>query len=176
MPLDARLWAGLRGVGVANVKLQAKVSTIFDRFIDLLALLAVVILVLVWLSVFSEIVLRYFLDRPQIWVVETAEYSLLFITFLSAPWLLKGEGHVKIELVVDRLNPRKQALVNIVTSILGVVVCLAFLWWSGVATWNDIQTGVRDLRNLMLPRAPLIAVMPVASFALVIQFLRRGYG
>ena len=63
----------------------------FDHILRILVAIACVILSLVMLSVCLEVFLRYFLNRPQVWVIELSEYALLYITFLSAAWVLKSD-------------------------------------------------------------------------------------
>jgi TRAP-type C4-dicarboxylate transport system permease small subunit len=96
-------------------------TPLFDRIIDLLASLAGGLILFMMLSICIDVVLRYFLNRPLTWGVEISEYILLWSTLLSVAWVLKIEGHVKIDLVVNRLNPRNQCLVNTITSILGAI-------------------------------------------------------
>jgi TRAP-type C4-dicarboxylate transport system permease small subunit len=127
------------------------------------------------LAVVYEVVMRYFLGRPTIWVVELSEYSLLFITFLGATWVLRREGHVKLDLVLGRLNPRTQVLLNIITSVLSAAICLALLWYSAEVTWDHFQSGWIRPKVLNIPSAYILVIIPVGSLLLFIQFLRRSY-
>ena len=110
------------------MKLLAKVSTIFDRTVSYLAFVAAVLIIFAMLSVGAEIVMRYFLNRPMIWVMEVTEITLLLITFLGTAWLLRREGHVKVDIVLSHLNPRAQALLGIISSIIGIIVCMVLVW------------------------------------------------
>lgn len=157
------------------MKLATRVAAIFDRALNLLAALAIVIIVVAFLSILTEVVARYFLNRPQVWVVEITEYGLLFVTFLSAAWLLKKDGHVKMDILINRLHPRNKAVINFITAILGAVTCLVIVWASAATAWDFFQTGAFDTKMLHLPKAPLVAVIPVGSFLLAIQFLRGSY-
>jgi TRAP-type C4-dicarboxylate transport system permease small subunit len=91
-------------------------------------------------------------------------------------WVLKIEGHVKIDLVVNRLNPRNQCVVNSITSILGAITCLVLLWYGTKVSWEFFERGTITNTILELPSAPLFAIVPIGSFLLFIQFLRRSYG
>lgn len=156
------------------MKLLAKVNAIFDRTIGLLALVAAFLIVFMMLSVATEVsIMRLLLNHPQVWVVDITEQSLLFITFLGTAWLLKREGHVKMDLVLTQLNPRAQVVINTITSIIGIVICLIVTWYGTQTTWE--QLGIRSATLLELPRAPLLAVIPVGSFLLSLQFLRRTH-
>ncbi len=156
------------------MKQWAKITTFFDYSINLLARLSIVIIVAAWVSVLIEIVMRYMLNKPQAWVVEFTELSLVSITFLAAAWGLKEEGHVKMDLVISRLDPKYQGLVNGITSILGAVLCLAIICWTVVTAWDYTQRGVTHIEMLQLPKGPLLFIIPFGFFLLFIQFLRRS--
>ena len=157
------------------MKMLKKANTVFDRVIGVSAFLASIIITYAILAVCLEVVLRYFFNRPQIWVIETAEYSLLFMTFLGAAWVLKNEGHVKVDLVLNQFKPGTQASINIVTSIIGAIVCLILAWYTGQITLDHIQRGVYTTQVLEIRKGYILAVIPVGSFLLFIQFLRRTH-
>ena len=158
------------------MKLLAKASAIFDRVIDFLVFLACLLLMFAVVMVGLDVALRYFFGRPIIWAVEITEYSLLYIAFLGAAWLLKKEGHVRVDVVLNLLNPRNQTLVNIITSILGAMVCLVIAWYGAEITWDHFVRGVPSIQLLHTPRFLILMIIPIGSFLLFIQFLRRTYG
>ena len=120
--------------------------------------------------------MRYFLKMPQVWVVEITEYTLLVITFLGTAWVLKREGHVKVDLVLNRLKPRAQAFINIITSVVSALVLLVVAWYGLRISWDYFQKGIFELSMLDIPKAPIMVVIPIGSILLLIQFLRRAYG
>lgn len=155
---------------------STKIGSLFDKILRVLFVLACVLLIFVMLSVCLEIVMRYFVGRPQSWVVEISSYSLLFITFLSAGWVLRREGHVKIDLVLDLLSPRLRFGLNTITSVLSALMWLVITWYAGEATWDMYQTSERICTILEPLKYPLFAIIPVGSFILFIQSLRRTFG
>ncbi len=157
------------------MKLLMKVTAIFDRTIGLLALLAAIIYISIMLLVLTQIGLRYFMGLGISWVLEITEYGLLFMTFLGAAWLLKREGHVKMDIVLTRLKPRTQSLVNIITSILGAITMLPVVWYGVKVTWHSFQMGYQIESLLLPPEWPILAIIPVGSFLLFMQFLRRAW-
>jgi len=158
------------------MKLITKATAIFDRTIGLLSLFAGILIIYIMLSVTAEVATRYFLGGMMGWVIEVSEYSLLFITFLATAWVLKREGHVKMDLVLRRLNPRTQSLLNIITSIIGALICLIVAWYGVKVTWNSYQIGYVMAKPLRPPQFLILFIIPVGSFLLFIQFLRRTYG
>ena len=158
------------------MKLLMKVSNIFDHTINFLAYLAGVCLILIVLLIGAEVMTRLLLGRSLLWVIELSEFSLLYLTFLGTAWVLRRGGHVRLDLVLNRLNPRAQSLLNVVTFSVGAIVCLVVAWYSTEITWDMFQRSVSRLTILRFPMAPLLAIISVGFFLLFIQFLRGAYG
>ncbi len=155
--------------------MRRRFIAVFDRTIDSLAYLADVLIICLMLAVGVGIVMRL-IGIPVLGLFEITEYSLLFITFLGAAWLLKKEGHVKMDILLSRLSAKDQALMNIITSIVGAIICLAVVWYGVRVTWESFQTGYFTVSYLKILRAPILAVIPVGGCLLFVQFLRRTYG
>ncbi len=157
------------------MKLLTKITSVFDRVLVLLAIVAAILIVLIMLAVDVAVVMRYFVGRPLIWVVEVAEHALLFITFLGAAWVLKGEGHVKMDLVVNRLKPRTQAILGIISSIIGIVISWALVWYGVRVSWHEFQRGGYT-PLLEIPTVFIFPIISIGGFLLFIQFARRARG
>ena len=157
------------------MNLLNKVANIFDRTIDVATLLAGILIIFMMLSVGADVVLRYFLGRPIGWVKEVAEYILLYIPFLVAAWVLRREGHVKMDFVLNRFSPKTQSMVNAITSLISAVICFLLTWYGVKTTWYFFQVGYVTPTVLRVPKFIIIAVIFVGSFLLFIQFLRRTY-
>lgn len=150
---------------------------LLDHIINFMAFLAAFMLIFVMLLVCAEVVMRYFLRKPIAWELEVTEYLLIFITFLVAAWVLKREGHVKVDIFVNLVKPRIQVLFGIVTSAIGVIVCLVFTWYGAVVTIDHYRENIIIPRSLLgAPYAPILAIIPIGMFFLMLQFIRRTLG
>jgi len=128
------------------------------------------------LSVSVGVAQRYLLNRTIPWLLEVTEYILLFMTLLAAAWVLKKEGHVKLDLVLNYLSPRNQALINTITSLIGAGVFLVVTWYSIETTLKLFQLGFYEPETILQTRKwILVAVIPLGSFLLFIQLLRRSH-
>ncbi len=118
-----------------------------------------------------EIFARY-VGHPTTWVAEISSILILWIPFMIGAWVLRREAHVKMDLLVERLSPRSQVLINFITSLIGaaamIIVTVAgfltTLYWIG----NKTPT------MLMLPRSPIIGIIFVGSLLFAIQFFIRA--
>ena len=158
------------------MKLLTRVNSIFDGTIGTLAILAAILIVFIMLAVSADVIMRYFLNRPTVWLIEISEYCLLFITFMSAGWVLKREGHVKMDLMLNRLSSRRRTLLNTITSITGTITCLAIVWFGAVVTWEFYQIGYFTHSELKLPKFIFLLIITIGMFFLSIQFIKRTYG
>ena len=157
------------------MKLLNKAGSIFDRVISRLAVVAGVLVIFMLSAVLYEVVCRYFFGRAVLWTYEIIEFTMLFITFLATTWLLKKEGHVKIDLVLQRLKPKSQAVLNVTTSIICAIAFLIIVVFSAMTTWESAQLGYFTPTELKIPQHFVLFIIPVGSFLLFIQFLRRAY-
>jgi len=160
----------------ATLRFFKRAGVYFDKLLLVLTSVACVILAFMWLSINFEVIVRYFLHCPQGWPLEVAGYSMLYICFLSAAWLLSEDGHVRMDAVLHRLNPKNQALLNTITAVLGAIIFLVLTWYTAKETWEVFQRGVEvSMSYLETPKGTVLVMIPVGSFLLFIQFLRMAH-
>ena len=109
------------------VNLINKVSSFFDRILESLDFVARILVLLIMLGITSEVITRYFLRKPIPGVIDVTETMILWIVFLGAAWLLKKDGHVRMEIVVNQLKPEIQNWLNVVAHIIGAAVCFVLV-------------------------------------------------
>lgn len=158
------------------MRFSSRLDAIFGRIVDTLNYLGIFLLVFITLAVIAEVVVRYGMGYSITWVVDIGEYIMLWIAFLGGAWVLKREGHVRMDLVINCLKPRTQTLVNLAMSFVGVGICLILCWYSGESTLDHFLRGVTRRGMIRVPKAPIMAVIPIGSLLLAIQFLKRALG
>lgn len=146
---------------------------LFDKTMNISTFLAGAILVFIMLSVGLEVIMRTFLDRPQMWVTEITECMLLYITFLASAWLLREEGHVKVDIVLSLLSAKTKAFLDIISSILGMFVSIVLTVYGFQVTWYCYQKHLYTPTAMEIPIAAIIIIIPIGSLMLSLQFLRR---
>jgi C4-dicarboxylate transporter, DctQ subunit len=143
----------------------------WDQLNEALMVLAGILLWGQMVIVNIEIVSRY-LGRPTTWVAEISSILILWIPFMIGGWVLRKEAHVKMDLLIEHLSPRSQALINFITSLIGVFVMLIVTVAGFLTTLYWI--GNKTPTMLMLPRSPIIGIIFVGSLLFTIQFLIRA--
>ena len=124
--------------------------------------------------IFFQVIMRYFFKSPIIWVSEVIESLLLYITFLGSAWLLREEGHVKVDLILNMLRPKTVALFGIVSSIIGIFVSVVLSLYGSRLTWDHFERGIYTPTVMELPIFLILLIIPIGSYMLIIQFVRRA--
>ena len=146
---------------------------IFDRVINVMTFLAGLTLVFIMFSVCLEVILRYFLNRPQVWVTEVTECLLLYVTFLGSAWLLREEGHVQVDIVLNRLKPASAAFLGIISSLIGLFVSIVLAIYGFDVTWDYYRRGIYTPSAMEIPVSAILVIIPIGSLLLFVQFTRR---
>jgi C4-dicarboxylate transporter, DctQ subunit len=150
-------------------------SDALDKAIRVLYYLAAALLVFIAIAITSDVALRYLFNKPLIWVFEATEYALLFITFMAAAYVLKEEGHVKLDLVLNALGTKLSTAVNTLTSVIMALVCLVMLWYSAKHTLYLYQNDVMIIKYYTIPQVTVFFIIPVGFLLLLVQSLKRAY-
>jgi TRAP-type C4-dicarboxylate transport system permease small subunit len=155
--------------------LLERAGVVCDRIVELLAVLAALVIIGLVGILCYEVLMRYAIHKPPAWVWEISECMTYLIAFLGAAWLLKKNGHVSVDILYTRLQPRTKALIGMATSAVGTIICL-IITWSGIGiTVDHFHAGIIIPGYLDIPKAPLLLFVPIGCFMLSIQFLRQTY-
>ena len=153
---------------------MTRIGSFLDKVMSGLAWLAGWLMMLALLMVCLDVVLRYFFNSPIGGVLQFSEYVLLYIPFLAAAYVLKDERHIKIDIILNRLSPKVQVAVNLITSIFGVFVLLVLSYYGTYITFDYYRRGVPTLKYYKIPEFLVIMVIPLGCFLFGLQFIRRA--
>ncbi len=143
------------------------------KYIEItLASLAGLLLLCIVVSIWMSIALRMLNIQVPLWSVQFSEYSLLWITFLGGPWLLRKNQHVSVDIITRRLGIHKLSIVHIIHGLLGLIICGVLAWYSGVIVLNDFRRGIMDTRAVDVPEYLILSAIFAGFLLLAIEFLR----
>ncbi len=147
------------------------------RFIEVLSqwsgYLAAVAILAATLIIVEQVVVRYVLNYPTIWQVETAVYLLIAATFLGAPYGLKEHAHINIDLLIQGIRRRNRRRLDIMTSLVAMAFCF-FLAYRGAVMWTEAyEGGWRSSSILSVPLVLPYAIIPIGMFLTGLQYIVR---
>ena len=147
---------------------------IFDRVIDIGALLAALLLLAVMLATTIKIVFRYWLHHSIIGVDQISGSMLVYIAFLGAAWVLRRDEHVTVDLLLAHVGPRARRWLLVASSLIAAAVCIVVAVFGASEVITSYQRGVRIPAEIEMPRAVNLVVIPIGFLFMGLQFLRRA--
>lgn len=144
----------------------------FNAVLAFTAILAALMLLSSAFLVTYSVITRYFFSKPIGWIIEISEYILLWSTFIAAAWVLKEDGHVKIDLVVRHLPARLKWGVELLTYLLGFLLFISIAIFTGLEVFDIYSRGILSVKMLKIPKYILLTIIPLGCFLLSIQNLK----
>ncbi|MFQ5913030.1 MAG: TRAP transporter small permease [Nitrospinota bacterium] len=151
-----------------------KITHVFDSILNIGGALSGGLLIAVMLLTSIKVIFRYVLREGLLGVDQISGTLLLYIAFLGAAWVLRREEHVRIDLLVTRLSPKVQRWLNVISSIIGALICLVLTIYGTIESLTSWQRGILIPAEIEMPRVVNLAVVPLGSFFLWLQFMRRA--
>ncbi|MXY59240.1 MAG: TRAP transporter small permease [Chloroflexi bacterium] len=150
-------------------------TRIFDGVIDISAFAGALIVLYVAFAIGANVLMRALpWTEPLKWALPTTEFSLLYLTFLAAPIVLRREGHVRMTAITERLGGTARLWFYIVGSFISSGVCGVLTYKAFEKTVEEFQSNAILLQGIEVPRAEVTWVIPYGFTLLGLQFLRMG--
>lgn len=93
------------------------------------------------LMVSYDVLLRFFLNEPQLFVDDLTSFLLVPVIFLGAgPTFYKG-GHIRVDLVTSHLKPKNQSRLRVFTLFIGIALLGLITYETMISTVVAFQTG-----------------------------------
>ena len=135
------------------------------------ATLSGLVLLFVTFSMFVDVILRYFFNRPSIWVTEITTYLFLYIIFLGTAYALQEGMHIRVTFLLDRFNEKVIRITNLITALFAMIFSFVLLWETSEMTWYAFKENWTSPTMLNAPYAYIYVAMVFGSFLLFVTFL-----
>jgi TRAP-type C4-dicarboxylate transport system permease small subunit len=114
-----------------------------------------------------DVLMRYFLNRPQLIVDEVAPFLLLLVIFGAAAQTFRMGGHVRVDLVTAHIRPAARAWFRAVNLAIGIVFLSIVIW----VTTQSALTAFRYGRVSAVMLYPLWVPMLLIPAGLLLMAL-----
>lgn len=146
------------------------------RIEGVLALLAGVTVFLMMLLAVISVTGRNFFNMPLPGYVDWIQYAMPFLAFLGIAWTQRQGGHIRMDILIGKLQGRPAWAAEFVTTLVTLIV-VALLVWGTYAhfqrsfDWNAPLWSRDSSMDIKLPLWPAKLLVPVA---LTLTALRLG--
>ena len=123
-----------------------------------------------------DVVMRYFLDRPQLFVDEVGPFLLLLVVFGGAAQTFRLGGHVRVDLVTAHLPPPARAWLRVLTLAVGIAFLSAVMWvtvQSALTAFRYGRVSAVMLYPLWVPMLLIPAGLGLMALAMAVALGRQ---
>ncbi|CAM5542352.1 TRAP-type mannitol/chloroaromatic compound transport system permease small subunit [Aquamicrobium terrae] len=140
-----------------------------DGMADLIGWFAMFLIYFMILVLLYDVFSDKVLGIVQNWTLEMAQFTLAAFYFLAGPKTLKDEGHVRLDLIYERLGMRGRAIIDSITIWL-VIFYLAVLLWGGISSLHYSWVTHQRLPSLWAPSlVPIKILMNICVLLMILQ-------
>ena len=149
----------------------SKIEAAINAFSEFLGKLSAILFILLLFNVFYDVIMRYVFNDVSIGMQELEWHLYAAIFMLSIPYALFKEGHVRVDIIYDNLNYRKQAWIDLFGTLFLLIPFVVLVTKYGIDfTMESYELGEGSGDPGGLPYRWLIkSVIPFAFFSIGIS-------
>jgi TRAP-type C4-dicarboxylate transport system permease small subunit len=139
--------------------------------VRVLCVVAVIVIAAMAVGVSAEVLLRMASFPSIVGLIELTEYGLFISTFFMAPHLLRTNEHVRVDIVMSRIDPATGRRVEYL--VLGAIILVsAVTGFVGTSMLIDsIREATLIFKDLVIPKWWLDWIIPLTSLVMGLQAL-----
>lgn len=147
-----------------------KLDKAFDKFANFIGTITAIAMILMILNVFYDVIMRYFFRTGSIAMQEMEWHLFSVVILLGISYTLKEDGHVRVDLIYDRLKPKKQAMINMIGVVLFIMPLAIMV---GLSSIDNAMEAYRSMEQSGDPgglhyRWVVKALIPLSFLLLII--------
>lgn len=146
-----------------------------DELTRLAAFVAALSLACIVAAFAYEVVSRYVFGAPTWWSAELVSYLLCVLTFCMMPRVTQTGGQVAVTVLLERLPPQTQAVVERLIWALGFAATAAVTWFAAWETSRQIERGVQMMAAMPIPKWWVSIWIAIGFGLTALQFLRLAF-
>ena len=155
-----------------DLRTMGKILRVIDKISDMAGMICrwgVAVLVAI---ICYEVVMRYFLNSPTIWVHESAMMLGMFVVTIGWSYVHLNHGHVRVDVFYSRLSPKGKAWTDIgCFLVLFLPLMSVLIYYSIVMAWEAYVFDEVLKQSFWYPPALPIRIVVVIGMSL---FLLQG--
>ncbi len=131
--------------------------------------LCVAIMVMLVVDVSWQVFSRYALGSPSTFTDEAARFLMVWMTFLGGAYMFGCNGHLCVTSIRDRLPPKIQGAVIVLTYVLIAVFAVAVMMYGSQRLIS--RTLSQPSPSLGIPMGWFYSILPISAFCIVIYMV-----
>lgn len=149
------------------------INRIIDVCIDALSGIAALSLGFLLVGICYSTFSRFLFNKPITSLVEYSTYSLVYITFLAAPQILRSRGHIYLDIITNMLPKKANSILGVGVNIVGAIISGVILYFGSLVVIDNYIFKVKVMDSMGTPQYILTMAIPIGMLFLTIQFIRN---
>jgi len=146
-----------------------KLERIFNKFADIIGTITAIAMVLMILNVFYDVVSRYIFRANSIAMQEMEWHLFSVVILLGVAYTLKEDGHVRVDIIYDKLSERKQAMINMLGVVFAILPIALLVGISSIENASEAYLSMEQSGNPGgLPYRWIVKALIPLSFLLLL--------
>lgn len=147
-----------------------KTKKIIDRFIEVttIILFSLMVIITSW-----QVFARYILNNPSSLSEEFLRFSLIWLSMLSAAYVVGKKGHIAVTLLSDRLEEKKRGILDLFFQFSFTVFGLVIMVFGGSKAVSLTMVQISPALNV--PMGWVYMALPVSGILIVIYSVINIY-
>ena len=160
---------------------MVRVGRVLDKFIAYLGYLGAAVgvasIIGMTLMVTLNVFLRFFFNKPQIFVEEFSAYLFIAVMYLGLAHTARVGAHINVELVVRLLPRRVRDGLEVLTSIAALALMIIFFRYAWSLFENSLRVGKRSdfvlQTPLWIPQSFIVLGLVLFCLAIAARIVQR---
>jgi TRAP-type mannitol/chloroaromatic compound transport system permease small subunit len=112
---------------------------------------------------------RAVFDKPYIWVMEMAQFTMAAYYLLGGGFSMQQDAHVRMDVFYEKWSPKKKAIVDSITAF-ALIFYLVILAWGGFASSGyALEYSQKNYTAWGPPLAPIKIIMLIGIILMLLQ-------
>ena len=113
-----------------------------------------------------NVITRYFFNNPIAWAIELGRYSFAAVTYLGAILVMRDDGHIGMDMIVQQFSPKLSKFVILVGRILVALFLVVFI----IESFRMVRQNTGVLSSAMqIPMAIPYSFMVIGSVGMLLE-------
>ncbi len=112
---------------------------------------------------------RSVFDKPYIWVMEIAQFSMAAYYLLGGGLSLQDDAHVRMDVLYEKWSPKMKAVIDTFTALALIFYLVIMVWGGFSSSAYAVEYGQKNYTAWGPPLAPIKIIM---TFGMVMMLLQ----
>ena len=145
-----------------------RIARVIERINYAAAIITGLLILIICILSSYEAIARTFFNSPTRWTSSISVFLMIFAIFLGSAYCFQKEGHIRIEIVLDRLKNRAKRYLLLTGYLVSLVAVLVLGWKGFELTSRSLALNWQTLTTIQVPIGYVNIAIPLGCLLMVL--------